>query len=72
MTHELQTDLPRHECNAWTEGNTAHFVCPQCQYHRTIDLDTGKPTLISDGERYALHFGVVVGGVPDEIPLILN
>jgi len=69
----LTTDLPRHECNAWTEGQTAHFHCPQCGYLRRVDLETHETTLVNQGDSNALHNGAVMGGgAIEETPFLEN
>jgi len=70
----IETNLPRHECNAWTEQGKTYFHCARCDYLRVVDMKRGTTRIIRQGRtedergRMILHHGSV-GPVhpPEEI-----
>lgn len=54
---EIQSDLDRHECVSWLEGQNIIFRCTQCSFVRQVNLATGQLSVLHKGDDNALHSG---------------
>lgn len=54
---EMQSDLERHECVSWHEGQNIIFRCTTCSFLRQINLVSGKLSILQKGDPNALHSG---------------
>lgn len=56
--NDFNTNLERHTCQAWDEGDWVYFHCPNCGFKRKLNWKTGKTVLINPGNIEALHSGM--------------
>jgi hypothetical protein len=69
MNIEINTDLPRHTCEARKFGNIIVFTCPQCDYVRSWNIATDK-FIVTGDQPGVLHEGMSypVGIDPNQNP----
>ncbi len=62
--------LERHECESRRKGDLIIFKCPQCNYERHMNIQTGE-MYVKEGNMTALHSGMhwPIGVQPDRLSL---
>lgn len=66
---EMNTELERHTCQSWHEGDWVYFHCPDCGFKRKLNWKTGDVKLLHQGKFDALHSGINIPLQLEELPL---
>lgn len=57
---KMDSDMERHTCQAWNEGDWVFFHCPDCGFKRKLNWKTSETQLVQPGNPAALHSGMNV------------
>ena len=69
---EMYTNLERHVCQSWQEGDWVIFRCTECYFKRKLNWKTGEVKLINPGQFDALHSGMNIPFQQEHIQIESN